>query len=74
MRAVVGACPIPILILGGSRSTSDKEVLKMVRGIVQSGAAGVFFGRNVFQSKDIPGLLQHIHSELSRTISSAEHR
>ena len=66
MRTVVDACPIPILVLGGSRSGSDQDVLKVVRGVVQSGAAGVFFGRNVFQAKNIPGLLQRIHAELSR--------
>jgi DhnA family fructose-bisphosphate aldolase class Ia len=65
MRTVVSACPIPILVLGGSRSGSDQEVLKVVRGVLQAGAAGVFFGRNVFQAKNIPGLLQRIHAELS---------
>jgi len=66
MRAVVEACPIPILVLGGSRSSSDHEVLKVVRGVVQARAAGVFFGRNVFQSKNIPLLMRKIHAELGR--------
>lgn len=65
MRKIVNGCPIPILVLGGSRPGSDQEVLQVVRGVMQSGAGGVFFGRNVFQAKNIPGLMQKIHAELS---------
>jgi DhnA family fructose-bisphosphate aldolase class Ia len=32
---------------------------------VQSGAAGVFFGRNIFQSDNMPELLSRVHSALS---------
>jgi len=66
MRAVVKACPIPILVLGGSRTGSDDEVLANVRSIMQSGAAGVFFGRNVFQADDMPKFLERVRSELSQ--------
>jgi len=65
MRTVVEACPIPILVLGGSRTGSDADVLKVVNAIAQSGAAGVFFGRNVFQAEDMPALLQKVHATLS---------
>ncbi len=54
MRAVVDGCPIPILVLGGSRNDAALDV---VRGVTESGAAGVFFGRNVFQSEDMEGFL-----------------
>ena len=64
MTAVVEACPIPILVLGGSRAGSDAATVEMARNIMQSGAAGVFFGRNVFQAENIPELLQRIHVEL----------
>jgi len=64
MRAVVDACPIPILVLGGSRTGSDHEVLDVVDSITRAGAAGVFFGRNVFQAKNIPELMGRIHLAL----------
>jgi len=67
MRSVVSACPVPVLVLGGTRSGSDEEVQSVVRAIVQSGAAGVFFGRNVFQATDMPGLLQNVRSILNET-------
>jgi len=65
MRKVVSACPIPILVLGGTRTSSDEEVLAVVHAIVQSGAAGVFFGRNIFQADDMPKLLQRVRAELA---------
>lgn len=65
MRAVVSACPIPILVLGGSRTGSDEEVVRVVGSIVQSGAAGVFFGRNIFQADDMPRLLQRVREVLA---------
>jgi DhnA family fructose-bisphosphate aldolase class Ia len=64
MREVVRACPVPILVLGGSRTSTDEEVLNVVRSIVQSGAAGVFFGRNIFQADNMPELLQRVRSIL----------
>lgn len=64
MREVIDACPIPILVLGGTRTGSDDDILKVTQGIVQSGAAGVFFGRNVFQAENIPSLMQRLHAVL----------
>jgi DhnA family fructose-bisphosphate aldolase class Ia len=64
MRNVVSVCPVPILVLGGSRTGSDEDVVKTVRNIMQSGAAGVFFGRNIFQSANMAELLLRMHSAL----------
>jgi DhnA family fructose-bisphosphate aldolase class Ia len=48
---VVAGCPIPILALGGKRLPSDVEALKYAKQQIQSGAAGIVFGRNVIQSQ-----------------------
>lgn len=64
MRSVVEACPIPILVLGGSRDSSDESALNLVRGAMKAGAAGVFFGRNVFQADDMTGFLKRARKVL----------
>ena len=64
MRAVVQKCPIPILVLGGSRHASDGQALDVVREVGEAGAAGVFFGRNVFQSKNIRSFLKEARTAL----------
>jgi DhnA family fructose-bisphosphate aldolase class Ia len=73
LREVITACPVPILVLGGSRSGSDEDVVSTVRGIVEAGAAGVFFGRNLFQSDNMPALLQRVRSVLAGKASAQGH-
>ncbi|MBV8050292.1 MAG: hypothetical protein JOZ80_03840 [Acidobacteriaceae bacterium] len=65
MRSVVEGCPIPILVLGGSRQASDHDALAVVRGAVSAGAAGVVFGRNVFQADNMELFLQRARAILS---------
>ena len=67
MRAVVKNCPIPILVLGGSRQGSDDDALDVVRGSAMAGAAGLFFGRNVFQAPDMNSFLQRARALLEGT-------
>lgn len=67
MRSVVQECRVPLLVLGGSRSASDEEALDVVRGAMEAGAAGVFFGRNVFQSEDIGSFLRRARAVLDGT-------
>jgi DhnA family fructose-bisphosphate aldolase class Ia len=67
MRSLVEGCPVPILVLGGSRQASDAGALELVRGSIAAGAAGVFFGRNVFQSADMGSFLRQARSVLDGT-------
>lgn len=54
MAQAVGACPIPVIVAGGSRSTDTSTMLAYVSDALSGGAAGVAMGRNVFQA-DRPG-------------------
>jgi len=67
MRSVVEECPIPILVLGGSRQASDEHALDVVRDVAAAGAAGVFFGRNVFQADNISKFIAQARSALDGT-------
>lgn len=64
MRDVIGASLAPVLVLGGERRKSDSDALRVVHGAVESGAAGVFFGRNVFQAEDLAGFLKRARTIL----------
>ena len=69
MRSVVKRCPIPILVLGGSRHASDKRALDVVREVAAAGAAGVFFGRNVFQAENMKTFLEQARAALDGAVS-----
>lgn len=51
-RRVTDTCQIPVLIAGGSKMDTAKDVLEVVKGAIDAGGKGVVFGRNVWQYED----------------------
>lgn len=52
----VEAVPIPVLIAGGERMASTRDVLTTVHDAMTAGAAGAVIGRNIWQHKDMVGM------------------
>ncbi|ALJ18947.1 2-amino-3,7-dideoxy-D-threo-hept-6-ulosonate synthase [Microbacterium sp. No. 7] len=52
LSVVVGATPIPVLIAGGSVEPSVEANRERAHEVFAAGAAGVCFGRSVFESDD----------------------
>jgi len=50
-RKVVAGCPVPVVIAGGEKMESERELLEMVDQSLKAGGRGVSIGRNVFQHK-----------------------
>jgi len=46
---VVEGCPVPVVIAGGEKMETDRELLEMVVGSLEAGGKGVSIGRNAFQ-------------------------
>jgi fructose-bisphosphate aldolase / 2-amino-3,7-dideoxy-D-threo-hept-6-ulosonate synthase len=67
-KKVVRTCPVPVVIAGGPKATTDEDILEMCDGAMQAGAIGVTFGRNIFQHKNPPNIL----NALSRIIFNSE--
>ena len=57
-QVVEAASPALVVAAGGPRLDTDEDVLHMAEGVVQAGAAGITFGRNIWQSADPPALIQ----------------
>jgi fructose-bisphosphate aldolase/2-amino-3,7-dideoxy-D-threo-hept-6-ulosonate synthase len=51
-ETVIESCPVPVIIAGGPKAETSKDVLKMVKDSVTAGGAGLSIGRNVFQHND----------------------
>ncbi|MCL4340255.1 MAG: fructose-bisphosphate aldolase [Nitrososphaerota archaeon] len=49
---VVKSSPVPVVIAGGPKVSSRRELLQMAKDALDAGAIGVTFGRNVFQDSD----------------------
>jgi DhnA family fructose-bisphosphate aldolase class Ia len=56
MAAVVGSCPVPVLVLGGPRAGDEAALLEETRDALRAGASGVVYGRRLWQADD-PGKL-----------------
>ena len=57
-RRVTDSCPVPVLIAGGPRMETLEETLRVAHDAVGAGAAGVVFGRNIWQSGDTRGVVR----------------
>jgi 2-amino-4,5-dihydroxy-6-oxo-7-(phosphonooxy)heptanoate synthase len=69
MADVVRACPIPVIVAGGSRSAEPGAALAYVSDALRGGAAGVAMGRNVFQA-DQPGRMA---ATIARLVHESRH-
>jgi DhnA family fructose-bisphosphate aldolase class Ia len=57
---VVRGTPVPVVILGGPKMESPDAVVETARRATRAGAAGVAFGRNVFQAPDPAGMIRSL--------------
>lgn len=48
-KAVAESCPVPLLVLGGTKKKDEASFLHDVVVLMKNGASGVTFGRNVWQ-------------------------
>jgi predicted phospho-2-dehydro-3-deoxyheptonate aldolase len=71
-REVVKGCPVPIIIAGGMKTNSDKELLDKIKGACDSGAAGVAVGRNVFMHDTPPVMVRRICGVVHEGLTPAE--
>lgn len=58
---VVDGCPVPVIIAGGKKAP-EKEALQMAHAAIESGAAGVDMGRNIFQSSNPVGMIKAVRA------------
>jgi len=59
-KHVVESCPVPVIVLGGLKMKTDRQALQVVKDSMEAGAAGVAFGRNIWQNKNPEGVTRAI--------------
>ena len=57
---VVRGAMVPVLIASGPKMNSDMDVLNMVHDSLEAGGHGVSIGRNIFQHKDVKGMMSAV--------------
>jgi len=71
-QVVEAASPALVVAAGCPRLETDEDVLHMVQGVVQAGAAGITFGRNIWQRADPPAMIQALSRILHHGDSVAD--
>jgi class I fructose-bisphosphate aldolase len=71
-RVVEIAAPAQVVAAGGPRLETDADVLQMAYDVVQAGAAGITFGRNIWQSGDTRGMIQALRHVVHEGGSAGE--
>jgi len=68
---VTGASPVPVVIAGGKK-VPEQEALTTAYNAIQSGAAGVDMGRNIFQSENPVAMVQAVRAIVHNNATPAE--
>jgi DhnA family fructose-bisphosphate aldolase class Ia len=68
---VVRYCTVPVLIAGGPKAHSVRDVLEMVHGAMAAGARGITMGRKIWQAPD-PAALSRALATIIRDGASVD--
>jgi class I fructose-bisphosphate aldolase len=66
---VVDGCCVPVVIAGGPKLESERDLVQMVYDSIQAGGSGLSVGRNIFQhptpAKIVAALNKVVHEDWS---------
>ncbi len=71
-REVIRKCPVPVVLAGGSVVESDLRLLELAESAMSAGAAGVTFGRNVFQHQNPASIVRALRRVVMEGVPPAE--
>jgi putative autoinducer-2 (AI-2) aldolase len=69
---VTGGCPVPVVMAGGPKCETEREVLDFVEDGMRRGAIGVNLGRNIWQSPHPVPMMRSIRSIIHDGASAAQ--
>ncbi|MCL7414446.1 MAG: 2-amino-3,7-dideoxy-D-threo-hept-6-ulosonate synthase [ANME-2 cluster archaeon] len=71
-REVVEGCPVPVVVAGGPRMETERDLMQVVYDSVHAGGKGVAIGRNVFQAEDPTAIVEKISKIVHEDFSVEE--
>lgn len=71
-KKVVTGCHVPVIIAGGVKAETPRDVLQMVKDSVAAGGAGLSIGRNVFQHNDPSRMVKALNAIVHDDASISE--
>jgi fructose-bisphosphate aldolase/2-amino-3,7-dideoxy-D-threo-hept-6-ulosonate synthase len=71
-RSVIEGCPVPVVLAGGPKAETKREVLADIDEAMDVGARGVAMGRNVFQQDDVESMTRAVSRVVHDGVSAEE--
>jgi len=71
-RLVTSRCPVPVLMAGGPKLDSERQLCEAVKGMLEGGGRGAFIGRNIWQHPNPPALLRALGGLIHKNITLDE--
>jgi fructose-bisphosphate aldolase/2-amino-3,7-dideoxy-D-threo-hept-6-ulosonate synthase len=71
-KEVVQGCKAPVIIAGGPKMATEKDLMQMVHEAINVGGAGVAIGRNIFQADDPTLLVRKLCAIVHKGYSAEE--
>ena len=68
-KDVVSSCHVPVIIAGGPKVETTRDVLQMVKDSITAGGAGLSIGRNVFQHEDPTKIVKALSAIVHKAVS-----
>jgi putative autoinducer-2 (AI-2) aldolase len=69
---VVQACPVPLVVAGGPKLSTEQDVFDLVHGALQAGAMGVDMGRNIWQHEHPVAMIRAVRGIVHDGLSAKE--
>ncbi len=69
---VVNGCPVPVVMAGGPKTDSEKEVFEFVHDGIRKGAIGVNLGRNIWQNPHPVAMIRALRAIIHEDATTAE--
>lgn len=69
---VIAKCPVPIVVAGGKKLETYKDVLELTYNSIQGGAIGVDMGRNIWQSDHPSAIIQGVRGMIHDNLTVKE--
>jgi fructose-bisphosphate aldolase/2-amino-3,7-dideoxy-D-threo-hept-6-ulosonate synthase len=71
-KDVIQGCPVPVIIAGGPKVETVRDVLQMVHDSIKAGGSGLSIGRNVFQNEHPTSMVKSLSSIVHHSASVEE--
>jgi len=69
---VIDSVPVPLVVAGGPKMESDRDVLQLAYNAISEGAAGIDFGRNIFQNPNPIGMIRALRGIVHENMTPEE--